>query len=708
MDYTNLCPGCMEDKGPVPACPYCGYEERSSGPASPHHLPPGTILQGKYLLGRALGQGGFGITYLGWDLKLSVKLAIKEYFPQGLAARVPGSSDLDSSSDEIKSQLIFGLERFLSEAKTLARFNEYPGIVSVRDYFEANGTAYLVMTYHEGITLHAYLANMGGRINTDQALKIFIPVLDALKEVHAAGILHRDISPDNLLINDRGQVVLIDFGAARQAMGEKSQSLSVIMKAGYTPLEQYQSRGKQGPWTDIYAVAASFYRVITGTSLPEAFDRLDDDPLVKPTALGVKIAPRQEQVLLKALAVRSKDRFQTVEEFQEAFTVAEKSSAAQVSKEKPSPVIEEEPAMRQAAGTLRDDASSTISNKAIKYAAVFTACGLLLYGGIRLFGSGSETIMQEIEQIEQAEPEQAEPQEEAVAEDPAIIAALDTVYAIDYENGTIPMADLPIGARVVDPSWEWEFRIGDNYSDLDWGGNPTAPGEVKPVTWIVVAIDHYEGLEAHVTMLSEDLIGRYTFDNSTGRGHEDDQYGYSHWGDNGAANATLGLRPWLNSNGIHAGEGFYHAFSESFRGAILTTKLPNRDWKNGSSYSTSDMVFIPSSTELGDSEHNDTYQIGEAYSYFAGAADEARISMIVGDSWRELVEKAFPGYLQEWEVIGNQWFYWTRSPSLFSGDRVRLVSDCGKFYSYSASTGGDGVRPALNLKAEIMVSEIMN
>ncbi len=199
--------------------------------------PPATSLQGKYLLGKVLGQGGFGITYLGWDLKLPVKLAIKEYFPRGLAARLPGSSDLDLSSGEVKEQLTFGLERFMNEAKTLARFNEFPGIVSVRNYFEANGTAYMVANYHERITLHTYLAKMGGRISTEKALKIFMPVLDALNEVHSAGILHRDISPDNLLIDRSGQVVLIDFGAARQAMGDKSRSMSVIMKAGYSPPE---------------------------------------------------------------------------------------------------------------------------------------------------------------------------------------------------------------------------------------------------------------------------------------------------------------------------------------------------------------------------------------------------------------------------------------------------------------------------------------
>jgi serine/threonine protein kinase len=317
MVYPNLCLGCMEEKSTGSTCPRCGYQQGAS-PISAHHLPPGTILENKYLLGKVLGQGGFGITYIAWDQKLDMKLAIKEYFPQGMAARTPGSIEIDKGSGENKEQLTFGLQKFLNEAKTLARFHEHPNIVTVRDYFEANGTAYLVMNYHEGITLQNYLVSIGGKIPVDQALSIFMPVLDALKEVHVAGILHRDISPDNLLIDKNGRVILIDFGAARQAMGEKSKSLSVIMKAGYSPPEQYQSRGKQGPWTDIYAVAASFYRAITGIAPAEAFDRVMEDNLDKPIGFGINIDIKIEETLLKALAVKAEVRYQTVEEFQKA------------------------------------------------------------------------------------------------------------------------------------------------------------------------------------------------------------------------------------------------------------------------------------------------------------------------------------------------------------------------------------------------------
>ncbi len=250
-----------------------------ASPASALHLPPGIVLQDKYLLGRALGQGGFGITYIAWDITLDLKLAIKEYFPFGLVSRSTNQQKMEMPTGERKEQYDYGLKRYLEEAKTLARFNEHPKIVTVRDYFEANNTAYLVMNYHEGVTLQSYLGKKGGKISVEQALKIFMPVLDALKEVHATGILHRDISPDNLLIDSNGRVILIDFGAARQAMGEKSKSLSVIMKAGYSPLEQYQSRGKQGPWTDIYAVAATFYRAVTGQVPLEAMDRLAEDDL---------------------------------------------------------------------------------------------------------------------------------------------------------------------------------------------------------------------------------------------------------------------------------------------------------------------------------------------------------------------------------------------------------------------------------------------
>jgi hypothetical protein len=174
------------------------------------------------------------------------------------------------------------------------------------------------------------------------------------------------------------------------------------------------------------------------------------------------------------------------------------------------------------------------------------------------------------------------------AADPDVIAALDADYCIDFDNGTIPISDLPIGARVVDPGWEWEYRLGVNYSDIDRDGDPTPPGEVRPVTWLVVAKDHYRGQDPHVTLLTEELIGRFLFDSSTDRGSK---YGSNRWGDSGTTNAIHGLRPWLNSTGIHSGEGFYRAFSESFKSAVLTTTLPNKEWQNGIAYSTQDKVL---------------------------------------------------------------------------------------------------------------------
>ncbi len=720
MNYSNLCLGCMEEKGFSLTCPHCGYSEEDS-PESLLHLPPGKVLQNKYLLGRVLGQGGFGITYLAWDTTLNIKLAIKEYLPQQLATRAAGKSTVTVYKSSLAEEFRYGRDKFLEEARTLARFNDHPNIVIVRDYFEANGTAYLVMNYHEGITLQNYLVSKGGKIPVEQALSIFMPALDALKEVHAAGILHRDISPDNLLIERTGWVVLIDFGAARQAMGEKSKSLSVIMKAGYSPPEQYQSRGKQGPWTDIYAVAASFYRAITGVAPAEAFDRVMEDSLDNPSTLGIEIDNKVEEALLKALAVKAEERYQTVEQFQaELFSVSSKDQAVEGyagvmpekttgfvtadkerveedRKQKLKADVEEAgrvlvkktfPDQQPVARGSGKDNPYTNSKKTVKIAALVAAFGLLIFGAYSLFGGSEEA-----------------PQSYA----PAIIAALDADYYIDYENGTIPIGDLPIGARVVDPSWEWEYRLGVNYSDIYFDAAPTPPGEVKPVTWIIVAHDHYEGLDPHVTLLTEELIGLFTFDDSTDHEHELADDGYNHWGESGTANASHGLRPWLNSTGVHSGEGFYKAFSESFKRAVLETNLLNKEWKNGIAYSTRDYVFVPSTTELNDQGHDRTYPIGSVFSYFAGVGDEERIALMVGDGWYDLVESSWGiEFIEVWGLYGNNWMYWTRSPDSYGGSFLRGVDFTGSFSYGGATHNTAGVRPALNLKSETLVSEIRN
>ncbi len=318
MDINNLCMGCMNDNNDqVAVCPRCGWVEGTE-PDSPLFLPPRTILEGKYLIGRVLGQGGFGITYLAWDANLNIKLAIKEFFPQDLASRAAGHSQVSAYTGSLGSQYEYGLDKFLKEAQTLAQFEGHPNIVSVRDFFKANGTAYFVMSYVEGITLKDHLANSGGRLPIDQARGIIMPVLDALKEVHKVNVLHRDISPDNIFINHKGQVVLIDFGAARQAIGEKGRSLSIILKPGYAPEEQYRTKGEQGAWTDIYAVGATLYHLVTGQQPPEALERLVNDTMQAPSELGAALSENEELALTKALAVRAGDRFQAVEEFQAA------------------------------------------------------------------------------------------------------------------------------------------------------------------------------------------------------------------------------------------------------------------------------------------------------------------------------------------------------------------------------------------------------
>ncbi len=317
MDPQILCMGCMADKGDARQCPHCGWIEGTQ-PDSPLHLPPRTILNEKYLLGKALGQGGFGITYLAWDLNLNLKLAIKEYFPQDLASRAAGHSEVAAYTGAMGGEFDYGLEKFLQEARTLAQFDGHPSIVSVRDFFRANGTAYIVMSYLDGMDFKHYVAEQGHRLPFDRTLNIIMPVLDALKEVHAVNILHRDISPDNIFIKKNGQVVLVDFGAARQAVSTKGRSLSIILKPGFTPEEQYRSKGVQGPWTDIYAIAATIYRAITGQMPPESLDRLAEDTLVPPSRLGVAIGGNEERALLKAMAVRAEERFQTVTDFQEA------------------------------------------------------------------------------------------------------------------------------------------------------------------------------------------------------------------------------------------------------------------------------------------------------------------------------------------------------------------------------------------------------
>jgi len=317
MNPDSLCMGCMGNKGFADTCRQCGWREGTSA-YTPLQLAPRTLLEGRFLLGRALGQGGFGITYLAWDLSLDRKLAIKEYFPLAVSTRAEDHLSVSPLSKKSRPDFEYGLNKFAEEGRHLARFKDSAGIVAMLGFFHANGTAYIVMEYVEGVTFKQYLEQQGGKIPFEAALKVLVLVMDALREVHAAGMLHRDISPDNIYVENNGQIKILDFGATRYAMGEQSQSLSVVLKPGYAPEEQYRRRGHQGPWTDVYASAATFYRAITGQVPPEAPDRLAHDELIPPSRLGVVLPAKSEAALLKALAVRGENRFQNVLEFRNA------------------------------------------------------------------------------------------------------------------------------------------------------------------------------------------------------------------------------------------------------------------------------------------------------------------------------------------------------------------------------------------------------
>jgi formylglycine-generating enzyme required for sulfatase activity len=318
MDVRTLCPSCFKEKGALTTCPLCAYVEEVA--RQPLLLAQRTILDGKYLVGRPLGKpGGFGITYLALDLNLNTRVAIKEYLPRELAGRDTDRRTVMPHSREDQELFSFGLGQFLQEARTLARFS-HPNVVRVRSFFEENGTAYLVMDYYEGMTLAEYQQQQGGRLPEKQALDIMMPILDGLREVHEEGFLHRDIKPQNIyLAKGKNGVspILLDFGAARFAMGERSRSLSVVLTPGFAPFEQYHKKGNQGAWTDIYACAATLYHLVTGTVPPEATERKDEDELVAPKTLVPALSDSFTQGLLAGLAVRPEERPQSVRAFQD-------------------------------------------------------------------------------------------------------------------------------------------------------------------------------------------------------------------------------------------------------------------------------------------------------------------------------------------------------------------------------------------------------
>ena len=305
---AKYCPYCVSKVEQGTTCPYCNYAYTYR--PKTHHLKPGTFLHDKYLVGRVLGEGGFGITYIGRDLTLDMKVAIKEYYPRTMAQR---QTDYDKTVSlmnwTFSADFKEGKEQFINEAQTIAKMDKESAVVTVRDFFESNNSAYIVMEFVEGDDLKTIMQKEQRALTADELLPVLEPVFGALGELHNIGLIHRDISPDNIMI-ENGRARLIDFGCARETMGD----VEVALKHGFSPVEQYENKNL-GPWTDVYAMAATIYYCLTGKLPPLSTNRSTQDTLVPPTSLGVKLSKRQERALMKALAVNPSERYQSMEEF---------------------------------------------------------------------------------------------------------------------------------------------------------------------------------------------------------------------------------------------------------------------------------------------------------------------------------------------------------------------------------------------------------
>ena len=316
MNFSGICLSCFQHTGGLNPCPHCGADAAHIQ-TSLQHITPGTILNQNYLIGKALGQGGFGITYIGWDLNAWRIVAIKEYYPSGLVTRERGLV-VTPIDEDAKIKLKKGVNQFFKEALVLGSFNTHPNIVNVLHFFRQNNTAYIVMEYINGKSLKDYLLARGGSISFTEAMQILCPIMLALDDLHHTGLIHRDIAPDNIYLTVDGHAKLLDFGAARFSIGEETQNAASVIKPGYAPLEQYSGSGtEQGSWTDVYAMGATFYRALTGKVPTAASDRAMGKPLKSPRELGVNIPEPVDKAIMHAMNMKPEERYISMRLFEQ-------------------------------------------------------------------------------------------------------------------------------------------------------------------------------------------------------------------------------------------------------------------------------------------------------------------------------------------------------------------------------------------------------
>lgn len=315
----KLCYSCMQqiENDKLHNCPHCG-EPLTVDDTSSQFLKPGTILQNKFIVGRSIGAGGFGNTYIGWNQLLLCKVAIKEYYPSQFCSRRKDGVTVGVKEERMASHFRTGLHQFLEEARSIANLQDVKGIVSIYTFFEANGTGYIVMEFLEGMDVKTILKKSGNKKDYEWSRRVILTVLHTLREIHRRGVLHRDIAPDNIFVTNEGVIKLIDFGAAKHASELANLRADIVLKQGYAPIEQYSRTAQQGPYTDLYAAAALFYRMLTGMKPLPANERLVQDSLIPPSQMGVELPEQAELAMMCCLNVQPQYRLQSADEFMEA------------------------------------------------------------------------------------------------------------------------------------------------------------------------------------------------------------------------------------------------------------------------------------------------------------------------------------------------------------------------------------------------------
>lgn len=575
-----------------------------------YSLQRNTGLIGRYVIQEVLGQGGFGITYLGIDKLYGNKVAIKEYYPQKIAMRKAQYEDVVTvTSIEEKNNYDKGKKRFLDEAQVMARFNKNEGIVKILDFFEANNTAYIVMEYLEGITLKQYLGKYGV-LQFRKLIEMMLPLLEALIEIHSQGLIHRDISPDNIMVQHNGKLKLMDFGAARDYTESGNKSLTVILKSGYAPPEQYQTHGVQGPWTDIYALCATIYKCLTGITPPDAIARVMDDKFKEPDQLDGKLSPDIKKILWKGMNIFPEERYQDIGEFGEdvcdALFIPEENKKLDLYNEKnidedlDSPDKDNESALKddKIEGAVKKTSIPKKKKRKspVKKVLAIVVC-LLLAGGIKYYSTGNEQGISTVKKDLVENPQ--------IVKDTSVEGGKKVTWDCVW-FGSYPQTKIVSSSKENDLYSTLEKSNGwDKNNDIIIGKEKYHRAKkcyfkYEPIKWRVIKCENGEAL-----LLSDIVLDKQKYNKRLKK---------VSW-------EKSTLRKWLNKKFMN------RAFSSSEQEAIRTTKVINEDnyyYKTDGGNDTLDKIYLLSLSETDEEKEygfTDSYGMTIKYSNYADLCD---------------------------------------------------------------------------------------